>query len=240
MFWKKKTDTVSEAEVPQEDSVDKIVAHESPDQEAPMKPGLAARIKSLLAALVKRFKKPPAFSAAEDQAPDASERSEPTPKNTSSQKPINLKKRLIIGGAIGLLILLLSGIGFAVWKILLSTPKQDIDTPATAETSHPVQPVPHTAIPRAEIDALRKKNIELQAEIEALKKEQQPQQSSTESTAQQTSDNISSSSISGEITVDNKDPKATAMSLKEAIEAMNAGSGDYDKKKSNEPHQPKP
>lgn len=235
MFWKKKADTGENAENIQENSAESPALREShgkgsPDPESPDpetldKPSLAARMKLRLAALIWRFKKPPAFQAEEDQAHDDSGHSESTTEDTSPPEPVNLKKRLILGSAIGLAILLLSGLGFAVWKIFLSTSKHDADTSAPAEISHTARPVPHAEAPSAEINVLKKKNDELQAQVEALKKEQlQP----VTPTVQQASDNIRSQSVSGEITIDNKDPKATAMSLKEAIEAMNAGSGDDD------------
>lgn len=228
MFWKKKADTGGEAETPQEDTADRTVGREADDpessdpemsdQENPGKSGLAARIKSRLAALIRRFKKPPAFQAEADQAQDDSRHSESPSDDTSSPKPVNLKKRLILGGAIGLAILLLMGAGFAVWKIFLSAPDEDADTPVPVEAPHSARP----AIPRAEIEALKKKNEELQAQVETLKKEPAPQPPA-EPAAQQAGDNIPSQSDSGEITIGNKDAKATANALKEAIETMNEG-----------------
>ena len=235
MFWKKKADTGSEAETPQEDTADRTVGREAdgpessdpemPDQETPEKSGLVARIKSQLArtksrlaALIRRFKKPPVFQAEADQAQDDSGHSESPSDDTSSPKPVNLKKRLILGGAIGLAILLLMGAGFAVWKIFLSAPDEDADTPVPVEAPRSARP----AIPRAEIEALKKKNEELQAQVETLKKEPAPQQPA-EPTAQQAGDSIPSQSDSGEITIGNKDAKATAKALKEAIETMNEG-----------------
>lgn len=237
MFWKKKAGTGGEAEPPQENPAGETVAHESPDtessgtetpgSEAPKKPGLAARIKLLLAALIRRFKKLPTFQAEEGQATDAPESPRSAPEDATPAGPINLKKRLIIGGAIGLLVLLLAGAGFAVWKLFQPKHGEDADTTAAAETSHVVQPAASAVVPITEVEALKKKNDELKAQIEALKKEQ-PQPEAAE--APQASGNTSPSSENGTLTVDNKNPKATAMSLKEAIEAMNAGSGDFGKK----------
>jgi hypothetical protein len=224
MFWKKKADIGGDAENP----ADKMVVHEALSSESLEKPGLVAKIKSQLAALIRRFKKSPALNAAEAQAPDATGHSESTTEDITPSGPVNLKKRLIIGGAIGLFVLLLAGIGVAAWKFFAPQPKHDATAPASAEPPHTAQPTPHAAIPHAETEALRKKNEELQAQIEALKK-QPLQQMPAEPAAQQESDNIPPLPVSGERTIDNKDPKAAAMSLKEAIEAMNAGSESPDK-----------
>lgn len=241
MFWKKKADTGGGAETPQENPAGEAVAHEAPDSissgteapdpeptEALAKPGLVARVKLLLAALIRRFKKPPVFQAEGDQAPGAPKSPESEPEDDAPAGPVNLKKRLIIGGAIGLLILLLVGAGFAVWKAFLPAKQEDADTTAAVETLHAVQSAPSAVVPIAEIEALKKKNDELQAQIDALKKEQSQ---SDAATAPQASQNIVPSPENGSLTVDNKNPQATAMSLKEAIESMNAASGDYDKKK---------
>jgi len=88
--------------------------------------------------------------------------------------------------------------------------------PASAVT--PVAPVSHT--PQTEIEALRQKNAELQKKFDALKKEQQ-----TSSTSVRLYPGDRRGAPAGGVaTVGNSDPKAAAMTLKEAIEAMNAGS----------------
>lgn len=241
MFWKKKADTGGGAETPQESPAGEAVAQEAPDSissgtEAPdpepteelAKPGLAARIKLQLATLMRRFKKPPVFQAEGDQAPGAPESPESEPEDDAPADPVNLKKRLIIGGAIGLLILLLAGAGFAVWKAFLPAHKEEADAAVAVEIPHVVQSAPSAVVPITELEALKKKNDELQAQIEALKKEQSPPEVPT---VPQESRVVIPSPQNGSLTVDNKDPQATAMSLKEAIEAMNAASGDFDKKK---------
>lgn len=233
MFWKKKADTGEDAETPQKSSAEETVVRksdnseshdtETSDQDDATKLGLGARIKSRLAAFIRRFRKPPAFQAEEESAQDDSDHSESTPENTSPHEPVSSKKRLILGGAIALVILLLIGTGFAIWKIFLSTPEEDDEISATVEPPRNARPAPHAVIPRTEIEALKKRNDELQAQVEALKKEPQ-QLRPIESTVSQASDNVRSQSASGEITIDNKDPKTTAMSLKEAIDAMNEDS----------------
>jgi len=215
-------------------------ADDGDDAETPAKPGLTARIKLRLAALVRSFKKPPAFYAEEVQAPDVSEQTESVHDDTPSAKPVNFKKRLIIGTAVALLIVILAGVGFAAWKIFLLKPEQKVDTSAkTLEIHHTDQPVPQAVLPSAEIEELKKRNDELQAQVEKLKKEQlnkeqlkkeqlnkEPlQQSHAASAVKQANNKIPPSPVSGEIMVGNEDPKGSAMTLKEAIKAMNRGSG---------------
>ncbi len=75
---------------------------------------------------------------------------------------------------------------------------------------------------QASIDALTKKTNELQAQLEALKKKQQ--QPSVPPTGQALVKGRPPART-GDMAVGNKNPKATAMTLKEVIDAMNAGSG---------------
>ena len=75
---------------------------------------------------------------------------------------------------------------------------------------------------QANIDALAKKNNELQTQIDALTKKQQQQPPA--SPTQQTGRKVQIPLRGGDIAISNADPKATAKTLKEAIEAMNAGS----------------
>lgn len=237
MFWKKKPKNGDDADAPQEAENDKTVAMDVPVLDTPAKPGLISRVKIRLSELVQRFKKSPA------SPPDSGEEGQaPISHDTPAIQSMRTKKRLIIGGAAGLLFLLLVGIGFATWKFFLSSPEQGGDahpaTPAT-DASHSSQPVEHASAepaesprtettqadtPQAEIDALRKQNEELQAQIETLKKEK-PQEQSSISTAGAAGEKSDPNSSPGEITISNTDPKAAAQSLKEAIEAMNASSG---------------
>jgi len=75
---------------------------------------------------------------------------------------------------------------------------------------------------QARAEELRKKEEE-KARVEALKKSP-PQQQSLDSSIKQTGGNAAPPPNTGEVTVGSKDPKTNAKSLKEAIEAMNAGS----------------
>lgn len=76
---------------------------------------------------------------------------------------------------------------------------------------------------QADIDALTKKNSELQAQIEALKNKQRRP---SVSPASRPDRKAQPPARSGELAIDSRNPKSTAMTLKEAIEAMNAGSDD--------------
>lgn len=233
MFWKKKPKTAADTGESQTPPDDKTVALDSSVTDTPAQPGLVMRIKSGLAGLTRRFRKAPAPDTEENQARDAHDSPEPVAEDTPVIKSMRTKKRLIIGGAIGLLVLLLAGAGFATWKIFLSQPGQEPAAPATAETSHASQPATHAEIPKVEpaahaetpqveIEALKKKNDELQAQIEAMKKEQLSPTTSPETGGNAAS---ASSTGSGEITITGKDPKAAAQALKAAIEEMNAASG---------------
>lgn len=243
MFWKKKTKAEADSDTSQEAGDDRTVAMEVPDLDAPAKPGLLSRVRSGYASLASRFRKTPApdtESEEKTQAPSthgsaASKAGEQTP----AIRHMRSKKRLIIGGAIGLLILVLAGAGIATWKIFLSPSPHEAATPATADTSHDAPSADQAKAEHAdqeqastaqsethqdEIEALRKKNEELQAQIEALKKEQPPEQSSATAPGA-AGENTASAASTGELTISNKDPKAAAQALKEAIEAMNSGSG---------------
>ena len=205
---------------------------ESPDMEAPARPGLLVRVKLRLIALTRRFKKTPISGVAEGDEED-----------TPEINPARSRKRLVIGGATGLLVLSLAGIGIAIWPAA-PPPQEQPDTrrDVAAMTSRPGEPAPapgesQTSTPekpQTEIEALKKENAELHARIEALKKEL-PQQQSSVPPARHAGGNAPSSSASGEMMVGNKDPQATAVTLKEAIEAMNASTGDHAKNPPNEP-----
>lgn len=195
--------------------------------EAPARPGLIVWVKLRLIALIRCFKKTPVSDIAEGDEEDSPE-----------IKPARSKKRLVIGGAIGLLVLLLAGIGIAI-RPAVPPPQEQPDTRrnVAAMTSRPGESAPALGQPQtstpekppSEIEALKKENAELHARIEALKKEL-PQQQPYVPAARYTGGNVPSSSVSGEMMIGNKDPKATAMTLKEAIEAMNASSGDHAQK----------
>lgn len=203
--------------------------------EMPAKPGLLTRINAGFAAFSREFKTPAAPAASEDREADSHGRSEAAPEyehseDVSDTGSARSRKWLVIGGATGLLVLLLVGIGIAIWPAFTPSQKRwgtrhDITT-ITSRTSQPESAPEET---QTEVEALKRENAELQARIEALKKEPQ-QQRPYVPPVRQSGGIAPSSSVNGELMVGTKDPNAAAMSLKEAIEAMNAGTGDYNKK----------
>lgn len=247
MFWKKKTGTEEEAaqgnlavNAKPRESLDFVAAkqgsaghnpepaeHElsgadETSPETPAKPGLAERMKLLLGGLTRHFKRTPTFRAeVEPEAPE---------DEYHEGEPVRSRKRLIIGGAVAVVVLLLVGIGVALWPS--SEPPQerpDSRHEVTAATPSAAQPAAAPQSSPNEIEALRKENAELQAKIEELKKGQ-VQQRPAAAPAWQTGTSTPLSSVGGEMAVGSSDPKAAAMTLKEAIDAMNASSGDYRKK----------
>lgn len=84
-------------------------------------------------------------------------------------------------------------------------------------------PVSH--VPMTEVEALRQKNAELEARLDALKKAEQ----SSSVSVKLYPGSGKGVNAGGVATVGSSDPKAAAMTLKEAIEAMNAGTGNYQK-----------
>lgn len=224
-------------------SPEKSDADESPDLEVPARPGLLMRIKAGFAAFTRAFKAPAAPAAAEEQEAGSRSRSEEAaeaelPDEEQSAEPVRSRKWLIIGGSAVIAALLLFSYGIANWPISEPPPKRwgtrhdqmDISsTPPRPESAYEGFQAP--ARSPADVEALRKENAELQARIEALKRAPSLRPPRTyPSSATQSGASAPSSSVGGEMTIDSKDPKAAAMSLKEAIEAMNAGSGDTGKK----------
>lgn len=88
-----------------------------------------------------------------------------------------------------------------------------------ASSARAAAPVSH--VPMTEVEALRQKNAELEARLEALKKAEQ----SSSVSVKLYPGSGKGVNAGGVATVGNSDPKAAAMTLKEAIEAMNAGTG---------------
>lgn len=240
MFWKKKTDTGEEAAEEVAGRNKEATDPKKPEAGTRVKPGTVARVKSQFIALIRRFRETP--------VPDAGGEGE-YPEEVSDNAPALSKKRLIIGGVIGLLVLLLAGIGMAIWGTFTPPPippesGHDIVT-ATSRPGQPehapdqpqsapaqsaptlAQSAPAPEKPLTEAETPRKESAELQARTEAPDKQPPQQQIPPD---RQAARSASSYYESGEMVVGNKDPKATAKSLKEAIEDMNAGSGDHGKK----------
>jgi hypothetical protein len=209
---------------------------EPPAPEAPAKPGLLARIKAGLTAFVREVKAPAASAAAEedDEVDVPRSRSGAEPEDEPAENvPPRSKKRLLIGGAIGLLILLLIGIAIAYWPTSKPPEKRqgtrhDTDAiPSRSGAPDPAhQKTPASALeePLPEVETLRRENAELQAQVEALRKARQHPSAPP---ARPYGGNVAVPTPgSGELAVGSEDPKAAAMTLKEAIEAMNAATGD--------------
>lgn len=107
-----------------------------------------------------------------------------------------------------------------------------VDTDAASAVPHAEQGAsavtaaePASHVPMTEVEALRQKNAELEAKLEALKKAEQ----SSSVSVKLYPGSGKGVNAGGVATVGNSDPKAAAMTLKEAIEAMNAGTGNYQK-----------
>lgn len=229
-----------------------------PEPEAPAKPGLTVRMKSRFIALVQRFRETPAKpglpmrikaefvafirklkapAAGEEEEAGTHGRSAALPEEgetttgETAAGPVRSRKWLVVSGSILIVVLLVVDIAITLW-LSYESPQKRWGTRHDTISSLPGESESMPEEPRSEVEALRKENAGLQAQIEALRKEQQRRPYAPP--AWQTGEgNMPSYSASGEMAVGSSDPKAAAMTLKEAIEAMNASSGDYDKKPAN-------
>ena len=214
---------------------------ESPAPEAPAKPGLLARIKAGFAAFVREIKVPAAPAADEknEEEADSHSRSATEPEEEPSEDvPVRSRKWLVIGGAITIVVLLAADIAITLWMAyeppqkrwgtkhdMTSIPSRSLDSDSATEES----PISEPGKSQVEAEALKKENAELQARIKALQQAQQSRLSAP--LTRQNGGNTAGSPVavrelpSGELAIGSDDPKATAMSLKEAIEAMNAAEG---------------
>lgn len=105
---------------------------------------------------------------------------------------------------------------------------------SSAAAAIPADEVEHPApvsddTPEAEIARLRKEKAELQKKLNALRNEQR------QTNAANRLDRGKAPTIGGSVTVQSDDPKGTVETLKSAIDAMNAGTGDYPKKNEKRP-----
>lgn len=99
--------------------------------------------------------------------------------------------------------------------------------PAPAETHLPAateQLAPASLTPEAEIAKLRKEKAELQKKLNDLRNEKR------KAAATNSLHSGKTPALGGSVTVPSNDPKATVDTLKSAIDAMNAGTGDFQKK----------
>lgn len=223
MFWKKKP--VAEAD----NDKTMAVGTEDTPTESPDRPGPMARLRNALSTLRRR-------RAGATGEVEITGTQEAVAQDGSAARPRNLKKRLIIGGALGAVILLLAGLGFAAWKFLFSSP--EAEPPRPAETAVPVSEPPARPAQaedetQAQLEALKKQNEEMARQLEALKNEKAQEAKDRMANAearpeiapapQQTG---SPSRDGNEVTIfTGKDPKAGAQALRQAIEEMNAAPG---------------
>jgi len=238
LFWKKKKPATDEgAEVTKDDKTALIAT--GSEEENTDKPGMLARLRTSLAGLGQRFKKRQTPEEKEGGTVPDSAREEQSAPNAIAA--VRSKKRLILGGIAGVTFLLLTGIGFAVWKFALAPAKPD-EHPSSATApharelasgaaNHAEKPSAEATLPAAdthtELEALKKKNEELQAQVEALKKGNGQEQKAAISPAETKAERNTATapSVDKEMIFSGKDPKASAQALKQAIEEMNAASG---------------
>ena len=209
--------------------------------EAPAKPGLLARIKAGFAAFVREIKAPAAPAADEknEGEADSPSRSATEPEEELSEDvPVRSRKWLVIGGSITIVVLLVVDITITLWMAYeppqkrwgtrhdtTTIPSRSLDSDSATEES----PVAESGKSQVEAEALKKENAELQARIRALQQAQRPRP--PDPLTGQSGGNTAGSPVavrelpSGELAIGSDDPKTTAMSLKEAIEAMNAAEG---------------
>ena len=269
LFWKKKKPADEESgEDPRGAPDDKTMIAEPEDEGTASQTSLFARLRTKLTAVGQRFRKRRDAAASEDESPDADE---PPRRKASAEEPeeteqetspaARSKKRLLIFGALGVLVLLVTGGGFAAWKWLRPSTPLPVKTaaphlqetkkievravpsgpahiPADTTPPQPEAISPQTAAKtqatvasqanpdiQAQIEALKKQNQEMQAQIEALKKQDEQQPPGYVSAGKPTKTGASSLHQGGVLIINGKDTKASAQSLKQAIEEMNATEG---------------
>lgn len=211
-------------------------ADASPAPETPARPGLLLRIKAGFAAFTREFKTPAAPATETDQEAESRSGSEAAPESELLEEeavagPVRSRKWLVIGGSAFIVVLLAADITITLW-LAYEPPQKRWGTrhDITSISTRPIEPESAPERPQAEAEALRQENAALQARIEALKKGAPQQRSYAGQAVGGSAPSSLESSDSGEVTISNKDPRAAALSLKEAVEAMNAGSGETGKK----------
>jgi hypothetical protein len=225
-FWKKKAPADAE-----ESDDDKTVAipreaeaTEAHEEES-VRPGLLARVRNALSAL----RKPRDSSAAAgDGEAETHGRDKPAAADRrDAEEPLvvpvrNLKKRLIIGGMLGAVVLLLAGIGLTAWTLLAPKHAEPHNPPATAHnTATTAAKATDSAAMQAQIEALKQQNAKMHSELEAMKKTGQE----GETPAAAGKEDGPAKTAGGDVLLfSGKDTKASAAALKQAIEEMNAES----------------
>lgn len=237
MFWKKKKPHEADETEAGSDKTMAIAPASDPEEESGgglARPGLATRLRSMFAVLGQRLRHRRNSDAGKQETADAHAATE---EHAPPSRPPNLKKRLIIGGALGAAALLLAGIGFAAWKFLFSSHEAEPPPPPAAATHDsapppPAKPAQAEDETQAQLEALKKQNEEMARQLEALKKEKSQDEKGHEESAGATPKNGASAGGGDEVMVfSGKDPKASAQALKQAIEEMNAASGNGKRRK---------
>lgn len=236
LFWKKKKPAEGESK---DESLEKpdeeTTAAESEEAErTPVQPGILARVRTKLVAArqrLRRHRESPApaedqspvpaedqsSAPAKDQSPASAKGKSPAAKNAPGKATVEaptadattnipaskVRKRSLLWGTVVVLTLLTAGGGFAAIKWLLA--------PAPADM-------------QAQIEALKKQNQEMQAQIEAQKKESQSKPKPVTAAEENKAWGTTPLSDKGVLVISNEDSKASAQTLKQAIEEMNAAS----------------
>lgn len=195
------------------------------ESETSEKPGLFARTKLRLAALIGRT--PKATEEEEEEAADALRRAKPEAEHATEEaaeeaaKPKHSRKGWIIGGLILLLILLVTGGYFALDYILPPLKRSNI-----AHETVKAYRIRQQALKDAQqAEPPLSESPQAAPPPPAAFESQQPPVEPVQPAQQRTGSSAPPISSKGEVVVDSKNPKSTAMSLKEAIEVMNAESG---------------
>ncbi|MEW5943640.1 MAG: hypothetical protein AB1710_07300 [Pseudomonadota bacterium] len=219
-FWKKK----KAAEENSESASDEAVADAS-EADQPAKPGWLAHLKSRLKAsklLARKKRTPPEEEGSEPLAEQAGD------DHPDMEPVLTVKRGKWRPLALALLIVLAGGGGFAARAWLSPPQPQKTHLPAPAAAPLPVTAIPRPAASsspdKAEIEALKKRNQEMQAQIEVLKKQNQEMQAQAEAVKNQGKSvpPVTASTPPARGGVMTISGKESAEGLKKAIEEMNA------------------
>jgi len=223
-------------------------AGEPDESAAPAKAGVLARLGAALAAFTRELRAPASPAAAEEgdgeEKAGARSRSEAESFEEAAAeapevaKPVRSRKWLVIGGSVVIVALLLADIAVTLW-LAYEPPQKRWGTrhDTTSISSRHPESDSAPGEPQSEVDALMRENAALQARIEALKKQTPAQQVPAAPPRQayvppapQGGGSAAAPTAEEGLTLGASDPKAAAMTLKEAIETMNAASGERPRK----------
>lgn len=223
-------------------------AGESEEPRAHAKAGLLARLRAAFSAFTRELRAPAAPAAAEEggeeeraggrSRSEAESFEDAAGEAAEETRPARSKKRLVIAAVILLALLLAAGAGVALLPLLEPQEtrwgtKHDI----TSISSRPPESDTAPGEPQSEVDELRRENAALQARIEALRKDAPAQQIPAAPPrqvyippARQGGESAAAPAAAEDLTIGTSDPRAAAMTLKEAIETMNAASEERPRK----------